>query len=226
MTVLGTAPSYGKHPNVVWFITGVVVFGIGAIFYLIGLIGPRVGKRAILRKRVGSTPTHPTPGFLMTHATVSNGIVIDPYSESPKTKEMAHSEMHAGFRSGNLPVTITTEGPSGERNTPDRRRESWTWEYKNVTFVNESDEYITFHAWLVVDVFHQVTIRELKLSPDRPISLLPHETTVENFVFRLDMMGWTDDEVLQPGWPRELQLIEDGSKGRKLLVNYGPRRAK
>jgi hypothetical protein len=226
MAVLGTAPSYGKHPNAAWFITGVAVFGIGAIVYLIGLIGPRVGKWAILRKTVESTRSHPTPGFLTTHATVSNGLVIDPYSESPKTKVMAHSEMHAGFKSGNLPVNITTEGPSGQRDTPGQWGESWTWDYKNVTFVNESDEYITFHAWLVVDVSHQVTVRELKPSPDRPISLLPHETKVDRFVFRLDMIGWTDDQVLHPGKPRELLLLEDGSKGRKLLVNYELRESK
>lgn len=42
MAVLGTAPVYGRHPNAVWFVTGLCVFVGGALLFVCGLIGPRL----------------------------------------------------------------------------------------------------------------------------------------------------------------------------------------
>jgi hypothetical protein len=88
-----------------------------------------------------------------------------------------------------------------------------------VTLVNESDEYLTFHVWLVATTADTVGMRELNTVPNIAVTLTPHETRQTTYLFQLELKGWSEDESLQPGNPTELQLIEDGSKGRKLVIS-------
>ena len=104
--------------------------------------------------------------------------------------------------------------------------EIWSWCYENVTLVNESDEYLTFHVWLVVDTPEKASVRELRKEPNLPVTLAPHETRQEAFVFRMPLMGFSEEGILHPGRPRELQLIEDGANARRRVIDYRPRTEK
>jgi len=215
-----------------WLYPPTFVGYLGLLLALIGLWGLIRGREftfASKRPKKIAQPTrvHRTPGH-MGFVTVGNSLVLDPESETPRVKEMSHGPLGGGWQSGELPIHVTSLGPSGERDMiSEAPHESWIWTYENVTFVNESDDYLTFHLWLVVATADKVGIRELAADPNVPIALTPHETRHEARIgFRLKLWDFTGDEGLHPGRPKELQLIEDGSKGRCAVVSYEPRTPK
>ena len=133
---------------------------------------------------------------------------------------MAHGPIHSGFQTGDLPITVSTEGPSGERAIHDPHHEEWVWTYREVTIKNESDEHLAFHAWLVVDTSDSRGLRELKRTPTTSISLEPNEAKELPLEFRLDLFGFDEDQILNPGQPRELTFLEVGLKNRRLSIDY------
>ncbi len=197
--------------------------GIGA-FTVIAVASWWIEIRLTTRNSRKSRTVYQTPGHFRGHATVGDGIVLDPSSETPKVKQMGHSPIWGGWQSGTLPIHVTSEGPFGRREIQSSSSgESWVWTYGNVTIVNESDEYLAFHVWLVVTTSDKVGKRELTPEPNEVVALAPHETREAAFTFRLQLWGFTEDEALNPGEPKEFQIIEDGSKCRKLVVSYEPR---
>ncbi len=164
-------------------------------------------------------PTFKSPGYLGS-VSIAHSVLIDTDSSDLKEKRMAHSPILGGRQSGDLPVHLTTEGPSGRRDFPSEFEEVWVWTFTNVTLVNTGDEYLTFHVWLVVKVPDPVTIRELRRNPDAPVSLAPHQTSQESFEFVLDLREFGQETVLNSGKPKKLKLIEAGPKDRTRLVNY------
>ena len=170
------------------------------------------------------TQTYRTPGHLG-FASAGHGLVLDPESKTPRVKDMSQGPTWGGWQSGDLPVHVSSLGPSGEREMiSGAPNESWVWTYDNVTLVNESDEHLTFHTWLVVATPSDIiTVRELTPEPDVAISLGPRDTKQATFSFRLKLRADSEEANLHPGTPKELQLIEDGSKGRKLAVSYEER---
>lgn len=185
-----------RHHVVLAYLLGmaICVVGWGTIW--------AVEKR---KKMIGPVSTFRTPEPTGT-VTAGVGIVLNPDDPNSKVKMMQHGTVRPGLQTGDLPINMTTEGPSGHREVADGT-ESWVWTFRDVTFFNESSQHETAHAWLMVNSSGEPGFIQLQRLPNTPIVLNPHETKQETLVFRLSMISWTEDERLNPGSPVRLELI-------------------
>jgi hypothetical protein len=211
---------WGSVSSNFWFKISLGLFSIGVLIVIVSVIV--FFSRHLSRKSRRSTPTSTdrTPGYLrkpkresVNDVEVDNELLLE-------VSASTHLPLGGGLQSGELPIRISTQGPVGQRTVSEDRSETWTWTYSDMTVVNESDEYIACHAWLIVRDEEGLIVDQLRRTPNHPLVLKPHEARTEFVEFQLIQESSAEHARFGPERLHSLEFFEIGSQSRVSIVMY------